>query len=151
MCKCYRVRYFCHFQKLLWFSLPSAVVWSTLSCPVYKMCHINKVTLPFLGKNSSPHSTRNSKPPFAKDEEKWSAATGSPNLPRPQSGPLNPRKQWHVPATQSPFPKQLLGHSSTESETRQRENDNPGGIFNANGSATFLPPRSLRLDYDLRR
>lgn len=39
--------------------------------------------------------------------------------PRPQSGPLNPKKQWHVPATQSPFPKQLLGQSSIESAREQ--------------------------------
>lgn len=39
--------------------------------------------------------------------------------PRPQSGPLNPRKQWHIPATQSPFPKQLLGQSSMESSREQ--------------------------------
>lgn len=38
--------------------------------------------------------------------------------PRPQSGPLNPKKQWHVPDTQSPFPKQLLGQSSIESAKR---------------------------------
>lgn len=39
--------------------------------------------------------------------------------PLPQSGPLNPKKQWHVPATQSPFPKQLLGQSSMESMSEQ--------------------------------
>lgn len=42
--------------------------------------------------------------------------------PRPQSGPLNPKKQWHVPETQSPFPKQLLGQSSMES-TREQSRD----------------------------
>lgn len=44
---------------------------------------------------------------------------GAGDSPRPQSGPLNPKKQWQVPATQSPFPKQLLGQSSIESARKQ--------------------------------
>lgn len=44
---------------------------------------------------------------------------GGCDSPRPQSDPLKPKKQWHVPATQSPFPKQLLGQSSTESAREQ--------------------------------
>lgn len=68
---------------------------------------------------------------------------GGCDSPRPQSDPLKPKKQWHVPATQSPFPKQLLGQSSTESAREQ------SGAFlnNALWKNNFPPTHFLWVDY----
>lgn len=57
--------------------------------------------------------------------------------PRPQSGPLNPKKQWQVPETQSPFPKQLLGQSSIESA--RRSNQELPWVMPLKKKTTFLP------------
>lgn len=73
------------------------------------------------------------------------------DLLRPQSGPLNPRKQWHFPATQSPFPKQLLGQSSIESAREQsgafmlwNTTFNPlifSGLISSSCAPTVIKPR----------
>lgn len=42
-------------------------------------------------------------------------------IPREQSGPRNPGKQWQVPETHSPFPWQFRGHSTTDSEEKRRD------------------------------
>lgn len=63
--------------------------------------------------------------------------------PRPQSGPLNPKKQWQVPAMQSPFPKQLLGQSSIES-ARQQSKD---FLSNVVWKTIFPPTHFLWVDY----